>query len=325
MSDPPPGLGPDADVPAYWQDLGLPGLVDCHVHVMPQRLLERVWAYFDGVGAREGFEWPITYRWPQERRLEHLRAMGVRAFPTLLYAHKAGMAESLNDWCRDFARDQRRAGHDDVVPSMTFFPEPGVTGYVDRALREGARIVKLHVQVGAFDPRDALLDGTWGLLADAGVPVVVHTGSGPMPGPFTGPGPFGGVLARHPTLAAVVAHLGMPEYDAFLDLVEKYPNVHLDTTMAFVDFWDGVEAQTRLARSLAARLDAARDRVVLGTDFPNIPYRYGHQLEALRRTGLDDDWLRAVLWDNGARLLGLPAGDPGNGGWDRPDQQGVEN
>jgi predicted TIM-barrel fold metal-dependent hydrolase len=48
---------------------------------------------------------------------------------------------------------------------------------------------------------------------------------------------------------------------------------------------------------------------VLGTDFPNIPYRYGHQLEALRRTGLDDDWLRAVLWDNGARLLGLPARD----------------
>jgi hypothetical protein len=56
-----------------------------------------------------------------------------------------------------------------------------------------------------------------------------------------------------------------------------------------------------------------RDRVVLGTDFPNIPYRYGHQLEALRRTGLDDDWLRAVLWHNGTRLLGLAR--------QRPDQQ----
>jgi uncharacterized protein len=307
MIDPPPGLGPDADVPAYWKGLGLPGLVDCHVHVMPQRLLDRVWAYFDGVGPREGLDWPITYRWPQERRLEHLRAMGVRAFPTLLYAHKAGMAESLNDWCRDFARDQRQDGHDDVVPSMTFFPEPGVTGYVDRAVREGARIVKLHVQVGGFDPRDPVLDATWGLLADAGVPVVVHTGSGPMPGTFTGPGPFGEVLVRHPTLTAVVAHLGMPEYDEFLDLVERYPNVHLDTTMAFVDFWGGPDVQTGLARSLADRLDRVRDRVVLGTDFPNIPYRYGQQLVALRRTGLDDDWLRAVLWDNGARLLGLPA------------------
>jgi hypothetical protein len=47
------------------------------------------------------------------------------------------------------------------------------------------------------------------------------------------------------------------------------------------------------------------DRVVLGTDFPNVPYPYDHQLEVLERLGLGDAWLRAVLHDNGARLLGL--------------------
>jgi predicted TIM-barrel fold metal-dependent hydrolase len=47
--------------------------------------------------------------------------------------------------------------------------------------------------------------------------------------------------------------------------------------------------------------------VLLGTDFPNIPYAYAHQLEALTRTGLDDDWMRAVLWHNGARLFGVSA------------------
>jgi predicted TIM-barrel fold metal-dependent hydrolase len=50
--------------------------------------------------------------------------------------------------------------------------------------------------------------------------------------------------------------------------------------------------------------------VVLGSDFPNIPYQYAHQLEALERLRdheprLDDDWLRAVCWFNGQRLLGL--------------------
>jgi len=43
---------------------------------------------------------------------------------------------------------------------------------------------------------------------------------------------------------------------------------------------------------------------VLGSDFPNIPYPYAHQIEALVRLDLGDDWLRRVLHDNGMRLLG---------------------
>ena len=89
-------------MPAFWHRLGLPGLVDVHVHGMPQRLLDAVWRYFDGAGPLVGREWPITYRWPVEERLAHLRAMGVRAFPTLFYAHKPGMAEGLNDWAGAF-------------------------------------------------------------------------------------------------------------------------------------------------------------------------------------------------------------------------------
>ena len=69
----------DRDVPGRWQSLGLPGLVDVHVHVMPQRLLDKVWAYFDEAGPLIGRPWPITYRWSQERRLQHLRDLGVRA------------------------------------------------------------------------------------------------------------------------------------------------------------------------------------------------------------------------------------------------------
>lgn len=297
----------DADVPAYWAALGLPGLVDAHVHVMPQRLLDRVWSYFDAAGPLVARRWPIHYRRPQGERVAHLRGLGVRAFPTLFYAHKPGMAQSLNDWGRDFAQAERDAGHHDVLQSATFFPEPDVLAYATRAVEEGARVFKVHVQVGAFDPRDRLLDPVCALLADTGTPVVVHTGSGPAPGRHTGPGPFGEVLARHPTLTAVVAHLGMPEYDDYLDLAERHPNVHLDTTMVFVDFFDGADEQTRLARSLAPRLAALGDKVLLGSDFPNVPYPYAHQLEALERPGLGVDWLRAVLWDNGARLFGVEA------------------
>jgi predicted TIM-barrel fold metal-dependent hydrolase len=266
---------------------------------MPHRVMDKVWAYFDAVGPLTGVPWPIAYREGEGERLARLRALGVRAFPALVYPHKPGMAEWLNAWGAEFA-----AAHDDVVQTATFFPEPGALRYVTQALDSGARLFKVHLQVGAYDPRDDLLDEVWGLLAEAQVPVVTHCGGGPVPGPFTGPGPMGDVLARHPLLTAVVAHMGMPEYDEFLDLAERHPRVLLDTTMAFTDF---AEQRSPFPLNSRVRLTDMGDRVVLGSDFPNTPYPYAHQLEALVRLDLGDAWLRAVLHDNGARLLGLDA------------------
>lgn len=285
----------DRDVSGFWRKLDLPGVIDLHTHFMPPRLTEAVWRYFDQAGPLTGREWPIQYRWPERQRLDHLRGMGVRAFPSLLYAHKPDMAESLNEWAAAFARE-----HSDVIPTLTFFPEPTVATYVDRAVHGGARIAKAHVQVGGYDPRDDRLDDVWGLLSDARVPVIAHVGNGPAPGAFTGPGPFAEVLARHPQLTAVIAHMGMPDYDAFLDLAERYDNVHVDTTMCFTDSFGD---QQELGRQLAPRLRGLRDKVVLGTDFPNIPHAYAHQLEVLARLDLGDDWLRDVVWRNPVRLL----------------------
>jgi hypothetical protein len=47
------------------------------------------------------------------------------------------------------------------------------------------------------------------------------------------------------------------------------------------------------------------ERIVLGSDFPNIPYPYAEQLDALERWNMGDDWLRQVVFENGARLLRL--------------------
>jgi predicted TIM-barrel fold metal-dependent hydrolase len=59
-----------------------------------------------------------------------------------------------------------------------------------------------------------------------------------------------------------------------------------------------------------ARLVDIADRVVLGTDFPNIPYEYAAQVRAVAGWAaaddrLGDDFLRRVLHDTPARLLGL--------------------
>ena len=287
----------DNEVPDWLERLGLPGLVDVHVHFLPDPVMDAVWDYFDQAGKHYGVAWPVTYRTPVADRLARLEALGVRAFPALVYPHKPDMAAWLSKWAREFAA--RTPG---CVPSGTFYPEPGAASYVREALDEGTRIFKVHVQVGDYDPRDDELDAVWGQLAEAGVPVVVHCGSGPIPGRHTGPGPIGEVLRRHPRLTAVIAHLGMPEYAEHLALAERYPNVHLDTTMACTPF---TEAMMPMPPGLRPRLAALQDRIVLGTDFPNIPYPYAVQLQSLEELGLGDDWLRAVCWHNGVRLLRL--------------------
>jgi uncharacterized protein len=293
----PVAAGESAAVVAFWKKLGLPGLIDVHTHFMPPNVLAKVWAFFEQGAAEVGLAWPIAYRGSEDERVAALRAFGVRRFSALAYPHKPGMAAWLNGWSAGFA-----ARTPDSLHCATFFAEPGAADYVAEAVGGGARLFKAHLQVGGYDPRDPLLDPVWGLLAEARVPVVVHCGSGPTAGRYTGPGPISEVLARHPRLIMIVAHLGAPEYGEFLGLAGRYPGVHLDTTMAFTDFMERIAP---FPDALRPRLADAADRILLGTDFPNIPYAYLHQLDALARLDLGAAWLRAVCHDNAARLLGL--------------------
>jgi predicted TIM-barrel fold metal-dependent hydrolase len=287
----------DTEVPAFWRGLGLPGLADIHVHFLPPSMLAKVWRYFDRAEQHYGTSWPINYRTSDAERIATLAGLGVRRFPTLCYPHKPGMAGWLNQWCAEFA-----AEHPQAVHSGTFFGEPSAAADVRQALDDGARIFKVHLQVGGFDPRETVLDAAWGLLAEAGVPVVVHCGSGPLPGAYTGPGPIGEVLRRHPELVLVIAHAGAPEYAEHLELALRHPNVRLDTTMVGTGF---MNRAAPVPPEILARYADAGDRIVLGSDFPNIPYRYAEQIQSLLEWDFGDDWLRQVLWHNGARLLGL--------------------
>ncbi len=286
----------DADVPRWWQQLGIPGLFDVHVHFLPPPVMHKVREQFDTAGPLIGRPWPLAYRGADDELVARLRSMGVRRFTALPYAHRPGIAAYLNSWAAGFA---------DAVPEClrcaTFYPEEGVAAYVTDLVAAGTEVFKVHVQVGDFDLLDPLLDGVWEILADAGTPVVIHAASGPVGNAHTGPGPLQALVERHRGLTVVVAHLGAPEYLDFLDIAEKHDGVHLDTTMAFTGFFEEMAA---FPRAHLSRLAGLADRVLLGSDFPNIPYPYAHQLEALDGLGLGEEWLRKVCWSNASALLG---------------------
>ena len=163
--------------------------------------------------------------------------------------------------------------------------------------------------MGEFRLDHPALDEAFGLVEDAGTPIVIHAGSGPVGNQFTGPHHLERLLRRHPRLTAVVAHMGAPEYAEFLGLVEAHENTRLDTTMVFTEFFD-VEAP--YPDDLLPRLADLGDRVLLGSDFPTIPYPYSEQLDGLtrlgqRHPGLGEEWLRRVCWHNCVELFGAPA------------------
>jgi uncharacterized protein len=136
---------------------------------------------------------------------------------------------------------------------------------------------------------------------------VVHAGHAPAGNEHTGPGPFGAVLARHRRLAAIVAHMGAPDYEEFLRLAAEYERVTLDTTMIFTGFWDKLAPFPAAALPLVRELGLA-GKVLLGSDFPHIPYPYAQQLAGLAGLGLGEAWLRAVCWENPVALFGAPSG-----------------
>ena len=279
---------------AAWERLGLPGLIDVHAHFHPPAIERAVWRVFDQAGPLIGREWPIRYRQPVEERVALLRSFGVRRFTTLPYAHKPGVAGFLNDWSRDFA-----ASVPEAVWSATFYPEPEAGDYVAGLVADGVEIFKVHQQVGGFHLDDPLLAPVWGTLQDAGTPVLVHAGSGPVGTEFTGPASMGRLLASYPRLTVVVAHLGAPECLDFARLAARYDHVHLDTSMAVSPFFGD-----HLGAEVVAALADLQPRVLWGSDFPTLPFPYVDQLEALAALDLGDDWLRDVLWHNGAALLG---------------------
>ena len=183
-------------------------------------------------------------------------------------------------------------------------PEESAAAYVEARL-DTVEVFKIHVQVGNFSVTDPLLDGDLGTgrrgRHAGGAARRERTGRlRRTPDPDLSPT----LLARHPRLRLVIAHMGAPEYVEFLELAETYERVHVDTTMAFTDFFSemgGVFPADLLPR---VRELGLAGKVLLGSDFPNIPYPYLHQLESLERLDLGDDWLRAVCWGNGHALVG---------------------
>lgn len=284
----------DADVLPFVRALGLPGIVDLHVHFLPSRLQRAVWRFFDDL---DDPPWPVTYRDPTDVRLGKLRELGVVQHTALAYPHRPGMVAALNEFTLGLAER-----HPQVIPTFTLFPEDGIEELVAGAIARGGRVAKVHLQVGRFHPTDARLDEAWQELARRGIPVVLHASAvyGVEGGAeFCGAAGVAALLDRHPDLRLVIAHLGGPDFADFLRLAEQTPGLRMDTAMVLTD----PPYLMEYPREFLDRLRALLPRLVFGSDYPTIPHEYAAQLRGLAALELDEAGLQALLHDNAIGLL----------------------
>lgn len=219
-----------------------------------------------------------------------MQAAGFDRAWILPYAHRAGVAESLNEWsAAEVAR------YPWLVPGASFHPDDeALPALVRRALVDlRLRVVKLHCSVGAFSPSDRRLDPLWDAAETEGVSILIHVGQ-------NSPGDTGAdeirelapVLTAHPRLRLVLAHAGHPSTSAALELMAQHENLSADVTPVWL----------RTIEVMPADIERFAGRFLFGSDAPNNPMSVADQVARFEAMGLSGH-ARAMLMGGAAERL----------------------
>lgn len=267
-----------------------------HVHLHPERLagaIQRHFAERDWVNVH-----PFT---PEASVVDTLRAHGVERFCFFTYAHRVGLARSLNRWVAETAT--RFSG---AIPLGTVHAgDADLADVVREALEDlGLAGFKLHLSVQRFPADDARLFPLYERVEAEGRRLVVHAGTAPYRDAYTGFDAFRRVMERFPRLRACVAHMGAFDSERFLALTEEFSDLYLDTSMALSPLarpWIGTRSETIATEQLLRH----QDRILFGSDFPLLPYDYEEERRWAWERGLPDEVRRKIFHDNAVRFLGL--------------------
>lgn len=182
-SPPPPPFAAMAPHPARPESPPPRITVDSHTHVLPLRLASKIRSFFESSGMTS-LPAPTTCCTPSDtdsirlcypvdppKLLDALleEQVGSSAIWTLPYAHQPGMSTLLNSSIMDLSKELTEAagGRLRVVPGLTVHPGDGEgergggskpEQVLEKAVREGAKVAKLHCSVGDYSVMDPRLE-----------------------------------------------------------------------------------------------------------------------------------------------------------------------
>jgi predicted TIM-barrel fold metal-dependent hydrolase len=189
--------------------------------------------------------------------------------------------------------------------TATVFPgEKGAASIVKEAFELGLYAVKLHAHVQYFSMDDKAMHEIYEACSIHSKPLIMHVGREPKnpdypyerdPYEICSAEKLETVLKDYPQLKICVPHLGADEFQEYQSLLKRYDNLWVDTAMVLADYLP--------IRKPPPLSELRLDRVIFGTDFPNIPYAWDTEIRRFGDLQLSRDSLECVLARNALDLL----------------------
>ena len=259
-------------------------IFDCHVHLYPEPLAAKA---VEGLSQRFGN--PPAFDGTVAGLEADFTRSGICGALNLPVATRAEQVESINAWAAAINTGPVRS-------LATIHPDtPDIPATLEAVKAAGFKGIKLHPEYQAFTPDDPRVASVWEACPRLGLSVFLHAGGERVfPEPYrTNPASIARLLAEHPDLTVIAAHLGGFRMwdEAERELVGK--PIFLDLSHTF--FWMPEEQILRMI------LNHGAERILFGTDAPwQTP---AEVLDAFLKLPLTPEQQRAILWDNAARLF----------------------
>ena len=272
-------------------------IIDFHVHLFPDKMFEAIWDFF-----ARGYQWDVIHKLYYRECLDYLLERGVEKIVYSNYAHRAGIAEGLNDWNLKVLDE-----NPDLYCFAAYHPgDKNALNYAAAILKHPRVLgIKLQLLVQRFFPHDERLFPMYELVGDRNKRILFHVGTGPVGNEFVGLDQFRKLLVRYPDMQANVAHMGALEYRGFMDLLDIYPGLYLDTSYSFFK-----DMQDKGGYNLGSEpLEKHKDRILYGSDFPNLILPRESEIETLLAYELSPEFYEMVFYENGRRLISSITGN----------------
>jgi predicted TIM-barrel fold metal-dependent hydrolase len=264
-------------------------MVDFHVHLFPDRGFDAIWKAFDQV-----YGVPVLHHLYHRECIDYLRARGIGPMVYSNYAHRKGIAGPMNDWNRAVLD-----ATEDIFCFAAFHPEDDhALDLADDILSHPKVMgIKLHFLIQPFHPDDPRFFPLYERVMKRGKRLLLHIGNGPIGNEFTGMAALRRILDRYPDLPANIPHMGGFEYESCMNLLEDHPGLYLDTAYCF---WADMPGGFNLGNEY---LEKHRDRILYGSDFPNIILPREGEIEGLLALDLSREFYDRVFRENGRQLI----------------------
>jgi hypothetical protein len=275
--------------------------IDCHCHFFPNEIFKAIWNYFEKPN-EEGtiIGWPIKYKSNVQELVEILKNNNVTSFTTYNYAHKGGVAEFINGSTIKISENYRNA-----IPFGCLLPDDkNKISYISKLFDEyNFYGIKVQPLVQNFHANDERMYPIYDIIIDKGKWFAIHAGTAPYRNDFVGYKYFKKFIDKYPDMNVIVAHMGAFEYEKFINLLDKHENLYLDTAMIYIP--DNIFPERKLKRIKKEILVSYQDRILFGSDFPNIPYDYDYSTKGLFEMEFSKDFYNKIFFENAQRIFKL--------------------